>query len=381
MILTLLDATPRPVLTLRDEETGAISVVDASPRPSVLQVSPAKGEPGADGLPAYTLTTASYVQPAVSASVTAEVESSAWVTPGAPVRSVAGVYTATATDATHVSLVLVQALATSPGGTVASGVLLAPAGLAGADGDVGDPGPPGADGIPGSVAVDLVAESALTLSGEQTIDGVLTSVSRVLYAPTGTAAGIYVTGPGPWTRATDYDSATEIARGRTIYVASGQLRANTLWTLTTAGTIVVGTTSLTFTRLSRAISLAFTVSLSGAVGTTTTTLVTLPATVILTRVLERLTQALVGGGATSTVTLGTSAGGVELLLGWAITPATALNLTWGQNPAEVGADLLNALGYEAYYTTEKTISVRVTRTGATSSAGTVTITILGYEPA
>jgi hypothetical protein len=52
-----------------------------------------------------------------------------------------------------------------------------------------------------------------SLSGEQTIDGVLTSNSRVVLAGQTTSSqnGVWVTGSGAWTRATDYNSDATIA--------------------------------------------------------------------------------------------------------------------------------------------------------------------------
>ena len=53
----------------------------------------------------------------------------------------------------------------------------------------------------------------ITLSGEQTIDGVTTSASRVLVKDQTDAAenGIYVSAAGAWSRATDMDAAGEVA--------------------------------------------------------------------------------------------------------------------------------------------------------------------------
>jgi len=83
--------------------------------------------------------------------------------------------------------------------------------------------------------VDLVSTSNITLSGEQTIDGVLTSTSRVLVAgQTNTDDnGIYVTAAGAWSRATDADGtpSSEIARGNTVLVLQGTGNANTVYIL------------------------------------------------------------------------------------------------------------------------------------------------------
>jgi uncharacterized cupin superfamily protein len=97
-------------------------------------------------------------------------------------------------------------------------------------------------------AVVVVSTSNLTLSGEQTIDGVLTSASRVLVAGQTTAAnnGIYVTAAGAWSRATDADSSAEVLPGMLVYVASGTNYGESIWALDTLGSITLGSTSLSF---------------------------------------------------------------------------------------------------------------------------------------
>lgn len=83
--------------------------------------------------------------------------------------------------------------------------------------------------------VDLVSTSNITLSGEQTIDGVLTSASRVLVAGQSSSSdnGIYISGAGAWTRATDFDGAPngEVARGNIVFVISGTSNSNTNYIL------------------------------------------------------------------------------------------------------------------------------------------------------
>jgi hypothetical protein len=97
-------------------------------------------------------------------------------------------------------------------------------------------------------AVLVVSTSNLTLSGEQTIDGVLTSTSRILVAGQTTAAdnGIYVTAAGAWARSTDADVSGEIFRGMSVFVSSGTLYDNTVWFLDGSGAITLGSTSLSF---------------------------------------------------------------------------------------------------------------------------------------
>ena len=83
--------------------------------------------------------------------------------------------------------------------------------------------------------VDVVSTSNITLSGEQTIDGVLTAGSRVLVGgqTNQNDNGIYVSAAGAWARATDHDGNPdgEIARGNTTLVLSGTNNANTVYIL------------------------------------------------------------------------------------------------------------------------------------------------------
>jgi hypothetical protein len=85
-----------------------------------------------------------------------------------------------------------------------------------------------------------------TLSGNQTVDGVLTAPGeRVLLANQGTPTedGIYVTGT-PWTRAADFASGSGQA-GAVIPVEEGVANGDTLWLITNdAGSDVVGTDDL-----------------------------------------------------------------------------------------------------------------------------------------
>ena len=95
----------------------------------------------------------------------------------------------------------------------------------------------------------VVATTAnITLSGEQTIDGILTSASRVLVKNQSTASqnGIYVSSAGAWARSTDADSSTEL-QSATVSVEQGSSNANTTW-LQTADSITVGSTSLTWSQ-------------------------------------------------------------------------------------------------------------------------------------
>lgn len=96
------------------------------------------------------------------------------------------------------------------------------------------------------VSVACASTGNLTLSGEQTIDGVLTSASRVLAKDQTAPAenGIYVSAAGAWARATDADTAAELGLAA-VLVTGGTLNANSAWVQTIiASAITLGTTSL-----------------------------------------------------------------------------------------------------------------------------------------
>jgi hypothetical protein len=88
----------------------------------------------------------------------------------------------------------------------------------------------------GSVRLDWKTNAAvatrtnIVLSGEQTIDGVLTSNSRVLVKNQGNREenGIYVSSAGAWSRATDADSVLDLINAA-VYVTGGSTQADTAW--------------------------------------------------------------------------------------------------------------------------------------------------------
>ena len=104
----------------------------------------------------------------------------------------------------------------------------------------GLPGAPGAAGIGLYEACRLATTANITLSGEQTIDGVLTAASRVLVKNQTNSAenGIYVSGAGAWIRSTDLNSATQFELGKMVTIYAGTTNANTLWMLSTVPTVL-----------------------------------------------------------------------------------------------------------------------------------------------
>ena len=87
--------------------------------------------------------------------------------------------------------------------------------------------------------VALVSTSNLTLSGEQTIDGTLTSASRVLLTGQSTPSqnGLWLTSSGAWTRPRDFSVDDQVILGAVIFVTGGTLGAGTRWQVSTGTTI------------------------------------------------------------------------------------------------------------------------------------------------
>jgi hypothetical protein len=104
-----------------------------------------------------------------------------------------------------------------------------------------------------SVRAATTANGALATAFENgdTVDGVtLATGDRILIKnqSTGSENGIYtVNASGAPTRATDFDSSSEI-RGAIVAVEEGTVNGDTLWICTTNAPITVGTTSLSFTQ-------------------------------------------------------------------------------------------------------------------------------------
>jgi len=104
-------------------------------------------------------------------------------------------------------------------------------------------------------SVRVATTANITLSGTQTIDGVVLSAGdRVLVKDqsTGSQNGIYVVAAGAWSRATDADLDAEVTAGMFTFVAEGTTNADSGWVLTTNDSITLGTTALAFAQFSGA---------------------------------------------------------------------------------------------------------------------------------
>lgn len=106
-------------------------------------------------------------------------------------------------------------------------------------------------GINSSTAVKKPCKAAttanITLSGEQTIDGIsCTEGDRVLVKDqtTGSENGIYAVDSSSWQREPDWDGTFDVVQGTYVFVAQGATN-NNFWRVSTADPITIGTTSVT----------------------------------------------------------------------------------------------------------------------------------------
>lgn len=110
-------------------------------------------------------------------------------------------------------------------------------------------------GLDPKQSVRAATTANITLSGEQTIDGVnVVAGDRVLVKNQSTGAdnGIYVVAAGAWSRAADADSNAEVTPGLFTFVEEGTVNDNSGWVLASNQTITLGTTSLSFVQFSGA---------------------------------------------------------------------------------------------------------------------------------
>ena len=95
----------------------------------------------------------------------------------------------------------------------------------------------------------VATTAAITLSGEQTIDGVaVVAGDRVLVkSQTDTTTnGIYVCDTGAWSRDIDFNGNRDAVNGTIVIVQSGTANTRTSWMLQTTDPFIIGTSALVF---------------------------------------------------------------------------------------------------------------------------------------
>jgi len=122
-------------------------------------------------------------------------------------------------------------------------------------------------GLRSSVAVKgpclVAATSNITLSGEQTIDGIaLVTGDRVLVTAQTSSVdnGIYVVSTGTWSRAPDFSRSDDVVEGTQVYITRGTHVGG--YVLTTQGDITFGTSLITFASLATVVSGALSTTLN-----------------------------------------------------------------------------------------------------------------------
>ena len=105
-------------------------------------------------------------------------------------------------------------------------------------------------GTLGMKAPCRVATTAnITLSGEQTIDGVaVVAGDRVLVKNQTESSqnGIYDCSTTAWTRAADFDGPRDVLQGTQVPIALGSTLAGSTWRVTSANPVTIGTSNITF---------------------------------------------------------------------------------------------------------------------------------------
>jgi hypothetical protein len=109
------------------------------------------------------------------------------------------------------------------------------------------------NGLIGTLGIKAPVRAATTanivLSGLQTVDGVaLAAGDRVLVKNQATASenGIYYVETGAWTRSPDFDGARDVVTGTRVYATTGVVNGDMEFGVTSTGSILPGTTPISF---------------------------------------------------------------------------------------------------------------------------------------
>ena len=228
-------------------------------------------------------------------------------------------------------------------------------------------------GLDVKASVRVATTANITLSGEQTIDGVAAVAGdRVLVKnqTAGAENGVYVVDASSWSRSEDANVSAEVTSGMFTFVSEGTVNSDSGWVLTTNDTITLGTTELVFVQFSGAgqitagAGLTKTGNTIDAVGTTDRITVNADSIDIATNYV----------GQTSITTLGTIATGT-----W---EATDVAVAHGGTGASTAAGAKTNLGFMTRYAASNDLLVPssgVVTWAVTHNLGTKDLTIQVYD--
>ena len=116
-------------------------------------------------------------------------------------------------------------------------------------------------GLNGSVGIKApcraATTAAITLSGEQTIDGIaIVAGDRVLVKNQSTSSenGVYIASTGAWSRALDFNGERDARNGTLLFVTAGSTNGLSLFRVVATDPVTVGTTSVTFSAVLNLVS-------------------------------------------------------------------------------------------------------------------------------
>lgn len=193
-------------------------------------------------------------------------------------------------------------------------------------------------GVTWKAPVRAATAGNITLSGEQTIDGVsVVAGDRVLVKNQSTAAqnGIYVAAAGSWTRSTDFDASAELS-GAGVFVSEGTANGNSQWFMTADAPLTLDTTALVWAQIGGGTSYTAGngISISGGV------------IAIDTSVTARKVAATIGDGSATTVSVAhnlntqditvsvrDASTHVGVLCDWTANGVNTVQLTFGTAPS------------------------------------------------
>lgn len=206
------------------------------------------------------------------------------------------------------------------------------------------------------LSVDYVATGAVTLSGSQSMDGVLVGPGKRVLLPLQAASsqnGLYLTASGAWTRVADFPDGATFIPGSLVAVKTGTANADSLWQLTTTSSGVVGTNAQNWSKIMRG-GLPIQYTAGNGIDVTGTVVSAKAGTGIIvdgtgirldkTQVVQKFADFVPAGSAVATVAhnLGTrdvtvtvydNASGDVVLVGWTIVNLNQISIEFASAPA------------------------------------------------